>query len=216
MPSLSPTLKAYTRTSQTSLKSLSTDPPRTDLGSAVGSRMANDSRKFRGRRRVQGARFEIRRVLYKATLRAVSTNAPEIADLRGSVVTAIRQRTLAKLESCVRVVSETQVGGEPMSERARVVGWWVPVDDTHTVGFHLEALRIENGRPVPSSLATAHPGRSTMMGEARTSYEDTQPRSRRSRSTGESTQHRASCSGAQGNNRSRGDHVPQAVAPCAA
>ena len=116
----------------------------------------------------------------------------------------------------VRVVSETQVGGEPMSERARVVGWWVPVDDTHTVGFHLEALRIENGRPVPPSLATAHPGRSTMMGEARTSYEDTQPRSRRSRSTGESTQHRASCSGAQGNNRSLGDHVPQAVAPCAA
>ena len=66
---------------------------------AVGSRMANDSRKFRGRRRVQGARFEIRRVRYMATLRAVSTNAPEIADLRGSVVTAIRQRTLAKLES---------------------------------------------------------------------------------------------------------------------
>jgi nitrite reductase/ring-hydroxylating ferredoxin subunit len=74
----------------------------------------------------------------------------------------------------VRVVSETQVGGEPMTEHARVVGWWVPVDDTHTVGFHLEALRVENGRPVPSSLATAHVGRSTMMGDARTSYEDTQ------------------------------------------
>ena len=74
----------------------------------------------------------------------------------------------------VRVVAEPQVGGEPITEPARIVGWWVPVDDTHTIGFHLEALRIENGRPVPSSLATAHVGRSTMMGEARTSYEDTQ------------------------------------------
>lgn len=74
----------------------------------------------------------------------------------------------------VRVVSETQVSGEPMSERARVVGWWVPVDDTHTIGFHLEALRIENGQVVPSSLATAPVGRSTMMGEPRRTYEDTQ------------------------------------------
>jgi hypothetical protein len=74
----------------------------------------------------------------------------------------------------VRVVSETQVSGEPINERARVVGWWVPVDDTHTIGFHLEALRIENGRVVPSSLATAPVGRSTMMGEPRRTYEETQ------------------------------------------
>ena len=74
----------------------------------------------------------------------------------------------------VRVVSETQVSGEPMSERARVVGWWVPVDDTHTIGFHLEALRVEKGQVVPSSLATAPVGRSTMMGEPRKTYEDTQ------------------------------------------
>ena len=101
MPSLSPTLKAYTRTSQTSLKSLSTDPPRTDLGSRGGvpdgQRLAKISRApARARRSLF---LEIRRVIYMATLRAVSTNAPEIADLRGSVVTAIRQRTLAKLES---------------------------------------------------------------------------------------------------------------------
>ena len=55
-----------------------------------------------------------------------------------------------------------------------MVGWWVPVDDTHTIGFHLEALRIENGQVVPSSLATAPVGRSTMMGEPRRTYEDTQ------------------------------------------
>ena len=42
-----------------------------------------------------------------------------------------------------RAVPPTQVGGaDPGSEteRSRMVGWWVPVDDTHTIGFHSEII----------------------------------------------------------------------------
>ena len=42
-----------------------------------------------------------------------------------------------------RSVPPTEVGGtdpERETERARMVGWWVPVDDTRTVGFHVELM----------------------------------------------------------------------------
>jgi len=55
-----------------------------------------------------------------------------------------------------------------------VIGLWVPVDDTHTIGFHIEALPVVNGKPVPSSLASAPVGRSSGKSEPRKSYEDTQ------------------------------------------
>jgi transposase len=48
--------------------------------------MANDSGSSRGRRRVQGGRFEIRRVLYMATLTATTRNP---------VIKAFYQRLIA-------------------------------------------------------------------------------------------------------------------------
>jgi len=72
--------------------------------------MANDSRRFRGRRRVQGARFEVRRVLYMAALRAVSTNALiRVFDRRliatgkrASALVACMRKLLTTLNALVR------------------------------------------------------------------------------------------------------------------
>lgn len=74
----------------------------------------------------------------------------------------------------VRAVSEALVSNEPHVDKARVIGWWVPVDDTHTIGFHLEALPVVDGKPVPSALVTAPVGRTSGTTPARTCYEDTQ------------------------------------------
>jgi nitrite reductase/ring-hydroxylating ferredoxin subunit len=74
----------------------------------------------------------------------------------------------------VRAVSEALVSNEPHFEKSRVIGWWVPVDDTHTIGFHLEALLLVDGKPVPSTLETAPVGRTSGTTPGRTSYEDTQ------------------------------------------
>jgi nitrite reductase/ring-hydroxylating ferredoxin subunit len=74
----------------------------------------------------------------------------------------------------VRAVSEALVSNDPHVEPARVIGWWVPVDDTHTIGFHLEALRVVDGKPVPSALETAPVGRTSGTTPGRTCYEDTQ------------------------------------------
>ncbi len=74
----------------------------------------------------------------------------------------------------VRSVSEILPSNEPHFERAKIIGWWVPVDDTHTIGFHIEALPVVNGKPVPSSLANAPVGRTSGTSAPRKSYEDTQ------------------------------------------
>ena len=63
---------------------------------------------------------------------------------------------------------------KPRKERSRLIGWWVPVDDTHTIGFHIEALRVVDGKPVPSVLAMAPEGRSSGTQPARHTYEETQ------------------------------------------
>lgn len=65
-------------------------------------------------------------------------------------------------------------GNKAQSEKSRLIGWWVPVDDTRTIGFHIEALRVVDGAPVPSVLAQAPEGRSSGTQAARRSYEDTQ------------------------------------------
>lgn len=74
----------------------------------------------------------------------------------------------------VRAVSEALVSNDPHVEKSRVIGWWVPVDDTHTIGFHLEALQVVDGKPVPSALISAPVGRTSGTTPARTCYEDTQ------------------------------------------
>ena len=65
-------------------------------------------------------------------------------------------------------------GDKAQSEKSRLIGWWVPMDNTHTIGFHIEALRVVDGKPVRSMLAQAPEGRSSGTQVARRSYEDTQ------------------------------------------
>jgi len=83
-------------------------------------------------------------------------------------------RVLELFNPNVRAVAEALVSNEPHVQKAPVIGWWVPVDDMHTIGFHLEALRVVDGKPVPSSLATAPIGRTAAGNAPRTCYEDTQ------------------------------------------
>src|SRR5690606_10738706 len=74
----------------------------------------------------------------------------------------------------VRAVSEALVSEDEHTDKSRVIGWWVPVDDTHTIGFHLEALRVVDGKPVPSALQTAPVGRTSGTTPKHETYEDTQ------------------------------------------
>lgn len=74
----------------------------------------------------------------------------------------------------VRSIPEAVISREPLVEQAPMVGWWVPVDDTHTIGFHLDALRVVDGKPVPSTFFGAPMGRTAAGNSPRTCYEDTQ------------------------------------------
>lgn len=74
------------------------------------------------------------------------------------------------------IPSQTPSGEEPVSEPGRFIGWWVPVDDTHTIGFHIEALPVVEGRPEGSVWAEAVPGLSNSNVPPPQSYEDTQRR----------------------------------------
>ena len=59
-------------------------------------------------------------------------------------------------------------------EQSRLIGWWVPVDNTHTIGFHIEALPIIDGKPASSLLAKGEEGRVSATQAPRRSYEETQ------------------------------------------
>ena len=63
---------------------------------------------------------------------------------------------------------------ETTHEKSRLIGWWVPVDSTHTIGFHIESLRVVDGKPVPSLLAEGEEGRVSATQAPRRSYEETQ------------------------------------------
>lgn len=63
---------------------------------------------------------------------------------------------------------------EEHDEKSTTIGWWVPIDDTHTMGFHLEAMKVVDGKPLPSNKAMAKVGRTSGKVPGRTSYEDTQ------------------------------------------
>ena len=65
-------------------------------------------------------------------------------------------------------------GDKPGKEKSRLIGWWVPVDNTHTIGFHIEALPVVNGEVMQPALANAVEGRTSATMPARTSYEETQ------------------------------------------
>jgi len=72
--------------------------------------------------------------------------------------------------------SQTPEGDELLLEPGRFIGWWVPVDDTHTIGFHIEALPVKDGKAEGSVWAEAAPGLSNSNVPPPQSYEDTQRR----------------------------------------
>ena len=72
--------------------------------------------------------------------------------------------------------SQTPKGDELILEPGRFIGWWVPVDDTHTIGFHIEALPVKDGKAEGSVWAEAAPGLSNSNVPPPQSYEDTQRR----------------------------------------
>src|SRR6185436_5822862 len=51
--------------------------------------------------------------------------------------------------------------------------WWVPVDDTHTIGFHIEACDPLDKEKI-STFARAKEGRTAGTQEKHRDYEDTQ------------------------------------------
>lgn len=63
---------------------------------------------------------------------------------------------------------------ETTREKSRLIGWWVPVDNTHTIGFHIEALPVVDGKPGSSLLAKGEEGRVSATQAPRRSYEETQ------------------------------------------
>ncbi len=59
-----------------------------------------------------------------------------------------------------RSVPPSHVGGDDPdheTQRARMVGWWVPVDDTHTVGFHTEIIDSAHKMFQPMDVPTPRP-----------------------------------------------------------
>ncbi len=74
----------------------------------------------------------------------------------------------------VRSVADNITPENPHSQRATLIGWWVPVDDAHTIGFHIEAVRTINGERKVSNFLIAQEGRTSGTQEEHRSYEDTQ------------------------------------------
>jgi nitrite reductase/ring-hydroxylating ferredoxin subunit len=72
--------------------------------------------------------------------------------------------------------SQTPQGDALLNEPGRFIGWWVPVDDTHTIGFHIEALPVVDSKREGSVWAEAVPGLSNSNIPPPQSYEDTQRR----------------------------------------
>ena len=74
----------------------------------------------------------------------------------------------------VRSVADNITPDNPHTQRATLIGWWVPVDDHHTLGFHIEAVRVVNGERKASNFLIAREGRTSGTQEEHRSYEDTQ------------------------------------------
>lgn len=72
--------------------------------------------------------------------------------------------------------SQTPKGDELLDEPGRFIGWWVPIDNTRTIGFHIEALPVRDGEAEGSVWAEAVPGLSNSNVPPPQSYEDTQRR----------------------------------------
>ena len=73
----------------------------------------------------------------------------------------------------MRSIADNLTPDRPHAERAALVGWWVPVDDTHTIGFHIEAYDPSDTEKV-STFSRAKEGRTAGTQASHRDYEDTQ------------------------------------------
>jgi hypothetical protein len=73
----------------------------------------------------------------------------------------------------MRSIADNLTPDHPHSERAALVGWWVPVDDTRTIGFHIEAYDPSDKEKV-STFSRAKEGRTAGTQKPHRDYEDTQ------------------------------------------
>jgi len=83
------------------------------------------------------------RVHWEATERGV--RSIQDRDMEGSGT--LRRITEVLLPN-VRIVPSVAATKDSPSERARHVGWVLPIDDTHTRMYSLLRVKVENGRPV--------------------------------------------------------------------
>ena len=73
----------------------------------------------------------------------------------------------------MRSIADNLTPDRPHAESATLVGWWVPVDDSHTIGFHIETVDPQDKEKI-STFARAKEGRTAGTQEKHRSYEDTQ------------------------------------------
>jgi phenylpropionate dioxygenase-like ring-hydroxylating dioxygenase large terminal subunit len=73
----------------------------------------------------------------------------------------------------MRSVADNLTPDRPYTDRATLIGWWVPVDNTRTLGFHIEAYDPADKEKV-STFSQAKEGRTADTQEKHRDYEDTQ------------------------------------------
>ena len=73
----------------------------------------------------------------------------------------------------MRSVADNLTPDRPHSERSTLIGWWVPVDNTHTLGFHIEAYDPNDQEKV-TTFSRAKEGRTAGTQEQHRDYADTQ------------------------------------------
>lgn len=82
-------------------------------------------------------------------------------------------RTQEAFTPNMRSIADNLTPDSVHAERSALIGWWVPVDDTHTIGFHIESCDPADTERI-STFARAKEGRTAGTQEAHRSYEDTQ------------------------------------------
>jgi hypothetical protein len=73
----------------------------------------------------------------------------------------------------MRSVADNLTPDRPHSERSTLIGWWVPVDNTRTLGFHIEAYDPRDEEKV-TTFSRAKEGRTAGTQEKHRDYADTQ------------------------------------------
>jgi phenylpropionate dioxygenase-like ring-hydroxylating dioxygenase large terminal subunit len=73
----------------------------------------------------------------------------------------------------MRSVADNLTPDRPHSESSTLIGWWVPVDNTHTLGFHIEAYDPGDKEKV-TTFSRAKEGRTAGTQEQHRDYADTQ------------------------------------------